>query len=283
MVAPAGRIPPAAQMTPATPGRARHSAGLDRMSGADSAKSRPWLRLPPTLDFVSAPNERQVAVELRDVTRTYRMGDETIAALSDVSLRIAQGTFAAITGPSGSGKSTLANIIGGIDTADHGSVIVDGIDLARARDGELSAYRNRTVGFVFQSFNLQGSASALDNVMLPLTLGRMPSKQRRARARECLEAVGLGDRVRHRPTELSGGQRQRVAIARALANRPSILIADEPTGNLDSERGQEIMELLGKLHAEGLTLIVITHDDSIAGVADRILHIKDGALTESTA
>jgi putative ABC transport system ATP-binding protein len=210
------------------------------------------------------------------------MGDETISALSDVSVTIAHGTFAAITGPSGSGKSTLANIIGGIDAPDRGQVIVDGIDLARARDRELSAYRNRTVGFVFQSFNLQGSASALDNVMLPLTLGRMRGKQRRARARECLEMVGLGDRVRHRPTELSGGQRQRVAIARALANRPSILIADEPTGNLDSERGQEIMELLGKLHTEGLTLIVITHDDSIAAQADRILHIKDGALTEST-
>jgi putative ABC transport system ATP-binding protein len=221
-----------------------------------------------------------VAIEMHDVTRRYRMGDETIQALDRVSVTIDAGEFVAVTGPSGSGKSTLAHIIAGLDTPDSGTVRVGGVSLARASDRELSAYRNRSVGFVFQSFNLQPAATAVENVMLPLSLARMPARQRRARAVECLTEVGLADRVRHRPAQLSGGQRQRVAIARALVTRPGIIIADEPTGNLDSERGREILDLLRRLNAGGITLIVITHDAGIAGVAGRVLHIKDGKLTE---
>jgi putative ABC transport system ATP-binding protein len=217
---------------------------------------------------------------MQDVVRRYRMGDETIQALDRVSVDIDAGEFIAVTGPSGSGKSTLAHIIGGLDTPDSGTVRVGGVSLTRAGDRQLSAYRNRVVGFVFQSFNLQPTATALENVMLPLSLARMPARQRRARAVECLTEVGLADRMRHRPAQLSGGQRQRVAVARALATRPSIVIADEPTGNLDSERGREILDLLRRLNSEGITLIVITHDAAVAGVAGRVLHIKDGKLTE---
>jgi putative ABC transport system ATP-binding protein len=219
-------------------------------------------------------------VELKHVTRTYKMGDEVLHALSDVTLSVEPGDFIAITGPSGSGKSTLANIIGGLDVADSGQVLVGGLDLARAGDRELSAYRNKTVGFVFQSFNLQASATALENVMLPLSFAGMKAKDRRAQAAASLTAVGLGERLKHKPTELSGGQRQRVAIARALATKPSIIIADEPTGNLDSERGAEIMKLLQGLNKQGITLIIITHDMSIAAMAGRVLHIKDGHLSE---
>jgi len=153
------------------------------------------------------------------------------------------------------------------------------MQLSQARDRELSAYRNQTIGFVFQSFNLQPTATALENVMMPLTLARVPARRRRARATECLAQVGLGDRMRHKPTQLSGGQRQRVAIARALATEPNIIIADEPTGNLDSERGREIIELLKRLNAGGITLIIITHEAEIADIAGRVLHIKDGRLT----
>jgi putative ABC transport system ATP-binding protein len=220
------------------------------------------------------------AIELREVTRSYTMGDEVIRALDRVSVSIDQGEFVAVTGPSGSGKSTFANIIGGLDTPDHGTVRVAGVDLARAGDRRLAAYRNRTVGFVFQSFNLQPTATALENVMMPLTLARMPARERRARATACLTDVGLADRLRHRPAQLSGGQRQRVAVARALATRPSILIADEPTGNLDSERGREILALLTALNRDGLTLIVITHEADVADAAGRVLHIKDGKLSE---
>ncbi len=223
----------------------------------------------------------QTAVELKNVTRIYKLGDEVLKALDSVTLTIAPGEFVAITGPSGSGKSTLANIIGGLDEPDGGSVTVAGMELAKARDKELSSYRNHTIGFVFQSFNLQATATALENVMLPLTLGRMHKKERVARAEECLKAVGLGDRLRHKPTELSGGQRQRVAIARALANKPSIIIADEPTGNLDSERGKEIMAVLRDLNQSGITLIIITHDVEVAKMAGRTLFIKDGHVTES--
>jgi putative ABC transport system ATP-binding protein len=220
------------------------------------------------------------AIELREVSRNYRMGDEVIHALDRVSATIQQGEFVAITGPSGSGKSTLANIIGGLDTPDSGTVHVGGIQLAKAADRQLSAYRNQTIGFVFQSFNLQPTATALENVMLPLMLARIPARQRRARAIECLTEVGLANRLRHKPTELSGGQRQRVAIARALATNPSIIIADEPTGNLDSERGREILELLKRLNKDGITLLVITHEAEIAEVAGRVMHIKDGKITD---
>jgi putative ABC transport system ATP-binding protein len=219
-------------------------------------------------------------IELKNVTRTYHLGDEVLNALDSVTLSVQPGEFLAITGPSGSGKSTLANIIGGLDRPNGGSVVVEGSDLSHVSDRQLSDYRNHHVGFIFQSFNLQGAQTALENVMLPLIFARMKSKERRARAIECLQAVGLSDRMRHKPGQLSGGQRQRVAIARALAARPSIIIADEPTGNLDSARGEEIMKLLKELNKQGITLIIITHDQSIARQAGRIIQIKDGQLTE---
>lgn len=219
-------------------------------------------------------------IELRNLTKTYRLGDETLHALDDVSLAISSGEFVAITGPSGSGKTTLANIVGGLDRPTGGSVIVDGNDLSRVRDNKLSAYRNEYIGFVFQSFNLQGTQTALENVMLPLVFARLRPKVRKARATACLQAVGLADRLNHRPSQLSGGQRQRVAIARALAVEPRIIIADEPTGNLDSQRGEEIMKLLKVLNKQGITLIVITHDPNIARQAGRIIQIHDGRLSE---
>lgn len=222
-------------------------------------------------------------IELKNVTKTYRLGDEILNALDNVSLTVQGGEFVAITGPSGSGKSTLANIIGGLDRPTSGSVLVDGADLSHIRDRALSDYRNRHIGFIFQSFNLQGTNTALENVMLPLIFGRAKPKERKARAIECLQAVGLGDRMKHKPSELSGGQRQRVAIARALATRPSIIIADEPTGNLDSARGAEIMKLLKDLNKQGMTLLMITHDMNLAREAHRIITIHDGKLMDRRA
>jgi putative ABC transport system ATP-binding protein len=219
-------------------------------------------------------------IHLQNVTKTYKLGGETLNALDNVSFSVESGEFIAITGPSGSGKSTLANIIGGLDRPTSGSVVVDGSDLSRVHDRQLSEYRNQHIGFVFQSFNLQGKQTALENVALPLVFARMKSRQRKARAVECLQAVGLGDRLKHRPSQLSGGQRQRVAIARALAIKPSIIIADEPTGNLDSARGEEIMKLLHTLNKQGITLLVITHDPTISRQAGRVIQIHDGKLME---
>ena len=219
-------------------------------------------------------------IELKNVTKTYKLGDETLNALDSVDFSAQSGEFVAITGPSGSGKSTLANIIGGLDRPSSGSVSVDGNELSKIHDNKLSAYRNRHIGFVFQSFNLQGNNTALENVMLPLVFAKMKNKERKARAADCLKAVGLGDRIKHKPTQLSGGQRQRVAIARALAADPTIIIADEPTGNLDSARGEEIMKLLRDLNKRGITLIIITHDMSIARQAQRIVEIHDGNITD---
>jgi putative ABC transport system ATP-binding protein len=220
-------------------------------------------------------------VQLNDVSKTYRIGDENIVALSKVNLSIAAGDYVALTGPSGSGKSTLANVIGGLDRPDSGAVMFDGKDLAKANDSAISAYRNRTIGFVFQSFNLQPNLTALENVVVPLVLTGMKRKTRNARGQECLEQMGLSDRAGHLPTQLSGGQRQRVSIARALSNSPNILIADEPTGNLDSHRGGEIVALLESLNAQGITLLVITHDGDIARRARRLVAMHDGALTET--
>ncbi|MFM8944020.1 MAG: ABC transporter ATP-binding protein [Actinomycetota bacterium] len=220
-------------------------------------------------------------IALRGVTKTYRLGDEVVRALDDVTLDIAQGEFVAICGPSGSGKSTLANIVGGLDRPDSGVVTVGGVDLSKAGDRELSAYRNRTIGFIFQSFNLQPRDTALENVMAPLVFAGVGKKERRSRAAKTLELVGLGDRIDHRPTQLSGGQRQRVAIARALANEPAILIADEPTGNLDSQRGREVIENLRGLNRQfGVTLLMITHDPAVAASAPRVLDILDGHVTD---
>ncbi len=219
-------------------------------------------------------------IELKGITKTFRLGDEELHALDNVSLHIEQGEFVALIGPSGSGKSTLANIIGGLDRPTSGTVRVEDQDLSHVRDNKLSDYRNRHIGFVFQSFNLQGNSTTLENVMLPLVFARMKRKERVARAKECLEAVGLADRAKQKPNQLSGGQRQRVAIARALAIKPNIIIADEPTGNLDSGRGAEIMQLMHTLNKQGITLLVITHDMTIARQAHRIIEIHDGKLTE---
>lgn len=207
------------------------------------------------------------------------MGDDIIRALDGVNLKIAPGDFIAIMGPSGSGKSTLANIIGGLDTPDSGEIASDDKNLKQANDTTLSHYRNKKIGFVFQTFNLQPNYTALENVIVPLILAKMPRRARIDRAKECLKWVGLTDRMQHRPDQMSGGQRQRVAIARALANSPEVIIADEPTGNLDSEKGQEIMGLLKALNKQSnVTLIIITHDPEIAKMADRTIQIHDGKI-----
>lgn len=219
-------------------------------------------------------------IECRDLVRTYKLGDEVINALDGVSLSVDPGDFIAICGPSGSGKSTLANVIGGLDQPTSGNVIVDGVDLARARDKQLSEYRNKHLGFVFQSFNLQAHETALENVIAPLVLGGVGRRgDRRAKGMAALEKMGLADRAKHKPTQLSGGQRQRVAIARALVNSPSMIIADEPTGNLDSSRGAEVLDLLVGLNRnEGITLLVITHDPEVAQAAGRTIEIRDGKI-----
>lgn len=220
-------------------------------------------------------------VQCSGLKKTYTVGDEEVKALDNVSLTVEKGDFIAICGPSGSGKSTLANVIGGLDQPDEGSVMVDGVDLAKAKDKALSEYRNSHIGFVFQSFNLQAHESALENVISPLTIGGVgKKKERRERGMKALERVGLSDRASHKPTQLSGGQRQRVAIARALVNDPQLIIADEPTGNLDSSRGADVINELKRLNSEGITLIIITHDLSVAAQAKRIIEIRDGKITE---
>ncbi|HEV2953760.1 MAG TPA: ABC transporter ATP-binding protein [Candidatus Dormibacteraeota bacterium] len=221
------------------------------------------------------------SIALREVTKRYRMGDEEILALDGVNLTLFDGSYVAVMGPSGSGKSTLANLLGGLDTPDVGQVVVDGKDLAHMSDGERSRYRNRSIGYIFQSFNLQPTLTALQNVTMPMVFAGVAGRERRQRAEQALEHVGLADRMNHRPTQLSGGQRQRVAIARALVNRPRLILADEPTGNLDSARGQEIMELIVALHREkGISLLVITHDQEVANHAQQVLHLRDGRLHE---
>jgi len=218
-------------------------------------------------------------IELKNVSKTYELGGEKIFALDNVNLKIEKGDFVAIIGPSGSGKSTLANVIGGLDEPDEGQVLIDGTDISKVNDAILSDYRNKKIGFIFQSFNLQPTYTALENVMIPLIFAKIPPRARKERAEECLKAVGLEDRINHRPGQLSGGQRQRVCIARALVNNPEIIIADEPTGNLDSKKGQEIVALLKELNQKAqITLFVITHDQTVAKEAKRIIEIRDGRL-----
>ncbi len=213
-----------------------------------------------------------------DLTKVYKMGEVEVAALCGVSLQIEHGEIVSIMGPSGSGKSTLMNILGCLDLPTSGEYILDGERVSELRDDQLADIRNRKVGFVFQSFNLLSRTTALANVELPLRYAGVTSG-RRDRAMEALEAVGLTDRVQHRPTELSGGQQQRVAIARALVNNPAIIMADEPTGNLDSKVGKEIMSLLLDLNKQkGTTLIIITHDPAIAAQTRRIIHLRDGKV-----
>ena len=218
-------------------------------------------------------------IELRNVTRTYRMGHEEIHALDGADLTIADGEFVAVVGPSGSGKSTLLHLVGGLDMPTSGTVVVGGQDLSQASDRELAAFRNRQVGFVFQTFNLQPTYTALENVALPLVFAKLPAKERRLKAQSTLEAVGLSDRLRHKPTQLSGGERQRVAIARALVTDPAYILADEPTGNLDTTTSLDIVTLLDRLHRErALTVVLVTHDAEMAALAERQVTLRDGQI-----
>jgi putative ABC transport system ATP-binding protein len=217
-------------------------------------------------------------IELTDLLKVYRLGDVEVAALQGVRLTIRAGEFVAVMGPSGSGKSTLMNILGCLDRPTSGRYLLDGMDVSRAKDDELAEIRNRKLGFVFQSFNLLSRQTAVQNVELPLIYAGAPPKTRRPGAIEALRLVGLGDRLHHRPNELSGGQQQRVAIARALMNRPKILLADEPTGNLDTKSGEEIMDIFCALNADGITVIMVTHEESIAAHARRRIRFRDGRV-----
>jgi putative ABC transport system ATP-binding protein len=217
-------------------------------------------------------------IETRDLWKTYTMGDEEIHALRGVSIQIERGEYVAIMGPSGSGKSTLMNLIGCLDTPSKGSYLLNEKEVAAMNDDELAQIRNEEIGFVFQTFNLLPRATALHNVELPLIYAGVSGKDRQERAKQALEKVDLMSRASHRPNELSGGQRQRVAIARALVNDPSILLADEPTGNLDSKTGNEIMGVFDRLHGSGNTIVVVTHEADIAAYAHRIIHIRDGQV-----
>lgn len=217
-------------------------------------------------------------IQAIDVKKEYVMGTQTVHALSGVSFEIMKNEYVAIMGPSGSGKSTMMNVIGCLDTPSFGSYILNGTNVNTLTDNELAAIRNKEIGFVFQTFNLLPRSTALANVELPLIYAGMKHSERRKRAIDVLERVGLADRMDHKPNELSGGQRQRVAVARALVNNPSILLADEPTGNLDSKTGIEIMQLFEELHAQGNTIILVTHEEDIAMNAHRIIRLRDGLL-----
>ena len=222
-------------------------------------------------------------IRIEGVTKVYRMGDQTVRALAGVDVRIEKGEYVAIMGPSGSGKSTLMNILGCLDTPTEGAYVLNGQDVSQKDDDELARVRNREIGFVFQTFNLLPRVDCLANVELPLVYAGMPKAERRARARAALESVGLGDRTHHKPNELSGGQRQRVAVARALVNDPAILLADEPTGNLDSKTSEEIMLLFEQLYRRGNTILVVTHEDDIARHARRVVRLRDGRIESDTA
>jgi putative ABC transport system ATP-binding protein len=236
------------------------------------------VRLAPRESFRQDLVDQGIAIKADGLTRTYQMGAEQVHALRGVDLELRRGEYAAIMGPSGSGKSTLMNLIGCLDTPTSGKYWLAGRLVSDLSDDELAEIRNQEIGFIFQTFNLLPRATALHNVELPMIYNGTPAEERREKARRALQAVDLGDRMMHKPNELSGGQRQRVAIARALVNSPAILLADEPTGNLDSRTGDEIMTLFERLHREGNTIILVTHENDIARRADRIIHLRDGKI-----
>ena len=217
-------------------------------------------------------------INIEHIAKIYQVGSEEVRALRDVSLRIDKNEYVAIMGPSGSGKSTLMNILGCLDTPSKGLYDFNGVNVSEMNDNELAQIRNREIGFVFQTFNLLPRSDALHNVELPLIYAGLPGYERKEKAKQALENVGLSDRIHHKPNELSGGQRQRVAVARALVTNPSIILADEPTGNLDSKTGNDIMVLFNEIHEKGNTIIVVTHEDEIARHAKRIIRLKDGLV-----
>jgi putative ABC transport system ATP-binding protein len=225
-------------------------------------------------------------IEINQITKIYKMGNVNVTALDGVSLNIKPGEFVAIMGPSGSGKSTLMNILGCLDRPTSGSYLLDGEDVSRMSREQLAHIRSRKIGFIFQSYNLLAQATAVQNVLLPIVYrrnGHISTKERLELAHQALESVGLTDRDNHKPTEMSGGQQQRVAIARALINSPALILADEPTGNLDSHSGMEIMQIMQKLHAENRTIVMITHDARNAAYAERTINLKDGRIVETPA
>src|SRR5437763_1643611 len=232
----------------------------------------------PKAEMPSNDGQGQVLIAMENIWKTYDMGAEKVHALHGVTFKVHRGEYLAITGPSGSGKSTLMNLIGCLDTASQGDYWLNGKNVSEMDDDELARIRNQEVGFVFQTFNLLARATALHNVELPLIYGGIGSSQRHEMAKKALHSVDLTERMMHKPNELSGGQRQRVAIARALVNHPSILLADEPTGALDSHTSMEIMDLFERLHSEGNTIIVVTHEHDIAGRAHRVISIRDGQI-----
>jgi len=217
-------------------------------------------------------------VVLENVTKIYKMGSEEIKALDDLSLEIRDGEILVVMGPSGSGKSTFLHLVGCLDRPTSGKILIDGKDISNLRERELARIRNRTIGFVFQQFNLLPRLTALENVELPMIYAGIPKRKRVERAKKLLEMVGLSDRMKHRPSQLSGGQQQRVAIARALANDPKIILADEPTGNLDTKSGEVVINILRDLNRKGLTIVIVTHDPDITIIAHRVIHLKDGKI-----
>ncbi len=222
-------------------------------------------------------------IELQEVWKIYRMGEVEVPALRGLSLRVEPGEFVSIMGPSGSGKSTAMNLIGCLDTPTRGSVLLEGHDIAQYRESDLARIRGRKIGFVFQRFNLYPTLSAIENVELPLSIHEYDEKNTEKRAHELLERVGLGDRAHHMPSQLSGGEAQRVAVARALSTDPAILLADEPTGNLDSKAGEEVMDLFRELHRKGATVIVVTHEPDVAKAAKRVIWVRDGRAVDGGA